>query len=651
MPSLLESLVLDFLDFCCCEDQAPVEAAMIMMKPSYLVQTPHGKAKVLRAYLKEEEKELPRPGSSDDASADGTNPKPLSSSCPRFELELLEASKSATTSVSTTDDADEAVAAAPPSRTAGAMVEQGGTWWTTEAYPSVSPTVGSHVITGCFQRPMLGRVVSVRPLDRIATLRLYDWCLLGRGVSMVTCHFSYDSLQVVDPPSDAFADKADEKEAASVSSLSSPVVSSGSSSSAFVCRILDVQEHKSRGYQLYKAHCWAAAHAEFDRTSSLIADLLVLRNNKDKTTGQGLAVMIRGNLILTCIKCSNYMAICKLWRNELAASIKHCMDALYLLRSLEVKTSRRYRDYFGKYAGEIRVFGCWRIKTLQIMAHVFLEKRQYSAAKDLLRQAHKNATRHLSIHATNPELERRLAQLSRSDRATMRLYSVVTRQLAGHDAAREASRHWLLEEVEDDAQWPPLPIDENHAEESDLWMTPTRDRTAAVTSSSGRSSGHRRRRFVRSGDGSSSSSAQNKSIDSPGTYVTEASSFETEEDQSCASEQTSDTAATYFRNLVSKNAGMSPTSVKALVPSDTNIYARDNKVFEARKNYLDTVVQKNNLSGTILSFEDSSSRRLDASNSGEAADESAVEEKSLPSVPEAVAGASTTSPSSPGIPE
>jgi hypothetical protein len=520
--------------------------------------------------------------------------------------------------------------------------------------------VGSHVVTRCFRRPLLGRVVAVRPLDRVASVRLYDWCLLGRGASMVACHFSYGSLQVVDPPPEALpGGVADEKEESESSSPPSPPPSS-----AFVRKILDVQEHKGRGYQLYKARRWSGAHGEFRKTSSLIADLLVLpkKDAGSAATGQrGASVMIRGNLILTCIKCSNYMAVCKLWRNELAASLKHCMDSLYLLRSLEVKTSRRYRDYFGRYAGEIRVFGCWRIKSLQIMAHVFLEKRQFSAAKDLLRQAHKNATKHLSVRAGgSPEIERRLAQLSRSDRATMRLYSVVARQLAGHDAAREASRHWLLEDADDDdAQWPPLPIDEDRAEEGpDLWMTPTRDRTPA----GGRSSGGGRRRGRRvAGAGSG---APSKPVDSPGTLATEAPSFDADDDEdaSCASEQTSETAGAFFRGLAGRIAGgASPVSVKALVPSDANLHARDSKVFEARQNYLDTVVQKNNLSGTVVSFDDSSSRVLDfapkgsgeGGGGGGAVDEGqgGKESSLLASEATAVVTATTSPPSPPEVPE
>jgi hypothetical protein len=519
------------------------------MHPSYLVQTPYGKAKVLDAV----------------AVAPVSGSTSASAAYRRYELELIDWAGSS--SAPQPDDKT------GPSRRPPKL-------FSAASFPSVSPTVGAHVITTCFHQPMLGRVVSVRPLDRVATVRLYDWCLLNQN-SMVTCHFSYGSLQVVDPPHET---------------IQSLPTKSSDTTSELVKKLLDIQQHKNLGYQLYKSHSWSSAHAEFEATSSMIAQLLVL---KTKT-------LIRGNLILTCIKCSNYMAICKLWRNELALSIKHCMDALYLLRSLEVKTSRRYRDFFGKYAGEIRVFGCWRIKTLQIMAHVFLEKRQYSAAKDLLRQAHKVATKLFGISATNQELERRLAQLSRSDRATLRLYSIVARQLAGHDAAKEASRLWLLEEGDDDdAHWPPLPIDENEEESAEMWTTPPRRRVGASSSSS--TSSRRKRRETKQ---------LNKSIDSPGTYVTEASSFD-EDQMSCASDQTGDTAstaATFFRNLVSKGGAGSPTSVKALVPSDTNIYARDKKVFEARKNYLDTVVQKTNLPGTTISFD--SSRSLKGSSSG-----------------------------------
>lgn len=525
------------------------------MNPSYLVQTPYGKAKVITVNAV-----APAPGST------------TTSASYRYELELV----------------DWAGSSATPDNKGGTRPPK---LYSAASFPSVSPTVGAHVITTCFQQPMLGRVVSVRPLDRVAAVRLYDWCLLNQN-SMVTCYFSYASLQVVDPPQET------------VQSLPTK----DSETSDLVKKLLDIQEHKTLGYQLYKSHSWNAAHAEFDATSAMIAQLLVL---KTKT-------LIRGNLILTCIKCSNYMAICRLWRNELSLSIKHCMDALYLLRSLEVKTSRRYRDFFGKYAGEIRVFGCWRIKTLQIMAHVFLEKKQFSAAKDLLRQAHKVATNLFGISATNQELERRLAQLGRSDRATLRLYSIVARQLAGHDAAKEASRLWLLEEGEDDdANWPPLPIDENLEESAEMWTTPPRRRVGGSSSSS-----RRKRREPK----------LNKSIDSPGTYVTEASSFD-EDQMSYASDQTGDTAstaATFFRNLVGKGGAGSPTSVKALVPSDTNIYARDKKVFEARKNYLDTVVQKTNLPGTTISFDSS---LKGSSSGGEGSSRSVVSSNAMTTPP------------------
>jgi hypothetical protein len=195
------------------------------------------------------------------------------------------------------------------------------------------------------------------------------------------------------------------------------------------------------------------------------------------------------------------------------------------------------------------------------MAHVFLEKKQYSTAKDLLNQAHKNALKY-NVLVSNVDLEKRVAQLGRADRATLRLWTVIARQLAGHDAAKEASRLrlWLLEDLDAEAQWPPLPIDEN-AEET-VWMTPTR----------------RRHNF------------KVKTFDSPSTLLTETScSFDMDDEQSC--EQSCDTqdtaAASFFRNVL-KHKSLA-TSVPTLVPSDPNVYARDNKVFLKRRQYLDLV--------------------------------------------------------------
>lgn len=483
------------------------------MEESFLVQTPYGKAKVLKVLSR---------------GSDASRLQSLST----YELELIDWNS-------------------PSER---ASLRSRPRLFTSSSYPSVSPRVGSRVMTiRCFQRPMYGRVLQVRPLDQIAVVRLYDWYMVEEGSGddphsgnvFVTCYFSYNSLQVL-------ADEESDEKRKSKTRKSSRTVS----------KLLDIQNHQNVGYQLYRSHKWELAWQEFNRASSLIAELLT---TKQKT-------LIRGNLMLHCIKCCNYMAVCKLWLNEQTACIKHCMDALYLMRSLEVKGKRRYRDYFGKYSGEVRVFGCWRIKAMQIMAHVFMEKKQFGAAKDLLKQAHKNAKKH-QVSPDNLELEKRIAQLARIDRATLRLFTVLTRQQNSHAATEGASRLWLLDDQEDDHQWPPLPINEN-ATEAEL-LTPTRRNKAKVTS-----------------------------FESPDTYLTEASSFDTADhnanyadEASCDTQDTTSSSASFFRNLLQrKNAA----TVPALIPSDSNVFARDNKVFRARKQYLDKVVKKTNLAGKTI---------------------------------------------------
>lgn len=444
-----------------------------VLQPSWLVQTPYGPGEVQACRLLPDNVDEEKEEESDDHQSDD-NGLLISSSGkhsqpPRYKYYIR---------LESGDGEEEATKRTSPPRR---LVTHDN------HYPSIEPQIGSEVVLTCFRHTdklQRGRVVQLRPQQRQAVVRLVSWRLLhhtsGSGgsnqseaqqqqhprVAFVTCYLNYQSLQVV---------------------ASKPLHAMTSYET-----LLYVHERQQLAYEQYIARQYGPALHLYTAAVDALQSLLVPprgspNNTNDDSTS--LVKSVRGNLILTQIRCGTQAAVAAWHLRNFQGVIGHSMTSLKLLRALEKKKEesilregggcgggggasatvvesvsdapeaadqpsecgteqqRRHRHHHHHHerrVGEMRVFGVWRIKAMQLLALALMQFRQWDHARDIVVQAHKVVLKYAHADGGAPppsssssssngggqkstfrEFLRRKAQLLRVDKSLLRLYAKI----------------------------------------------------------------------------------------------------------------------------------------------------------------------------------------------------------------------------------
>jgi IQ calmodulin-binding motif len=354
---------------------------------------------------------------------------------------------------------------------------------TFENYPSIEPEIGSEVVLTCFHSSMndtlqRGRVVNLRPNARQAVVRLVTWRLVRQTppitvtisskrskeggaftelskkryyptVSFVTCYLGYESIQVVSPKS--------------VEDMNAYET------------LLYVYERQHLAYEQYVARHYATCCDLYESAITAIRSLLF-----DKQLSE--AQTVRGNLILTQIRCCNQAAICCLHMSNYQGVIGHAMSALKMLRAMEKKremsyalssnasssglssecepaTDQQERRQLDRLCGELRVFGVWRIKAMQLLTLALVKFSQWEHAKEICLQAHKIIVKYTTQSPPSASNSRRSvfrdylhrkSQLLHVDKSLLRLYARIEQKRGGRMNMTDRSIVVVDQECSDD---------------------------------------------------------------------------------------------------------------------------------------------------------------------------------------------------------
>jgi tetratricopeptide (TPR) repeat protein len=131
--------------------------------------------------------------------------------------------------------------------------------------------------------------------------------------------------------------------------------------------------------------------------------------------------IIRADLLVVMITCSNNAATCCTQLEKWDEATKHAQQAVALLDALETKKgSRIHQELYRQGNLDIRLFGEWKVKSLLILARSLTEKDEVEAAMDAIKKAR-------DIIATYT------ADASPTDVSQKRLHLQSTKQLCSND--------------------------------------------------------------------------------------------------------------------------------------------------------------------------------------------------------------------------
>jgi tetratricopeptide (TPR) repeat protein len=214
-------------------------------------------------------------------------------------------------------------------------------------FPSVQPAVGNDVV--CLYGR--GRVIGIRPAEQQVAVRLSSWRLAGR--SLVTCYLAMDKVQVVR-----------DKKLYEMSVYE---------------RVEFAQELKSKTAADFVAKNYSAAL----HTYASAVDAVRYVQHKSDSSNE-----VRADLVVLMITCSNNAATCCTKLLHWDEAEKFARNTLVIIDALEPKKGKRIHILLNQSGyTDLKLFGEWRVKSCIIIAKALAEKGDSEEAIEILKTA------------------------------------------------------------------------------------------------------------------------------------------------------------------------------------------------------------------------------------------------------------------------